>query len=46
MLSQAAEYAAQAGVKLSVEPLNRFEVYFLNTMSDANRLVAVPKFGP
>jgi D-psicose/D-tagatose/L-ribulose 3-epimerase len=26
-------------VKLSVEPLNRFEVYFLNTAADANRLV-------
>ncbi len=36
---EAAIYARQAGVKLSVEPLNRFEVYLLNTAADANRLV-------
>lgn len=36
----AALHAQQAGVKLSVEPLNRFEVYFLNSMADANHLVA------
>lgn len=35
----AAEHARQAGVKLSVEPLNRFEVYFLNTAADSDRLV-------
>jgi D-psicose/D-tagatose/L-ribulose 3-epimerase len=40
VLREAAEYAGKAGVKLSVEPLNRFEVYFLNTAEDANRLVA------
>ena len=39
ILGKAADYAAQANVKLSVEPLNRFEVYFLNTAADANRLV-------
>lgn len=39
-LRDAAIHAADASVKLSVEPLNRFEVYFLNTMADANRLVA------
>jgi D-psicose/D-tagatose/L-ribulose 3-epimerase len=39
VLRQAAEHAGSAGVKLSVEPLNRFEVYFLNTMADADRLV-------
>jgi D-psicose/D-tagatose/L-ribulose 3-epimerase len=36
---QAARYAAKAGVALSVEPLNRFECYFLNTASDAVALV-------
>jgi len=30
-----ADYAADAGVALSVEPLNRFECYFLNTVEDA-----------
>lgn len=47
-LHSAAEYADQADVRLSVEPLNRFEVYFLNSMADANRLVAEvdhPSFG-
>jgi D-psicose/D-tagatose/L-ribulose 3-epimerase len=39
-LRAAAEYAGSAGVKLSVEPLNRFECYFLNTAADSNRLVA------
>lgn len=39
VLREAAQHAAQAGVKLSVEPLNRFEVYFLNTAADADRLV-------
>jgi D-psicose/D-tagatose/L-ribulose 3-epimerase len=41
-------HAGQAGVRLSIEPLNRFEVYFLNTMADANRLaqeVGHPSFG-
>lgn len=32
-------YAQQAGVKLSIEPLNRFEIYFLNTAADANAFV-------
>ncbi len=39
-LSQVAPYAESAGVLLGVEALNRFETYFLNTMSDACRLVA------
>lgn len=32
-------YAEGSGLKLSVEPLNRFEAYFLNTMADSDRLV-------
>ncbi|MGB3025551.1 sugar phosphate isomerase/epimerase family protein [Paradevosia shaoguanensis] len=36
---QAAQYAGKAGVKLSVEPLNRFECYFLNTADAAAELV-------
>ncbi len=39
VLREVADHAATAGVLLSVEPLNRFEVYFLNTMADANQLV-------
>jgi D-psicose/D-tagatose/L-ribulose 3-epimerase len=35
----AAQYAAKGGIKLSVEPLNRFECYFLNTAVDAAELV-------
>ncbi len=35
----AAQYAAKSGIKLSVEPLNRFECYFLNTAADAAELV-------
>lgn len=35
----AAQYAARNGIKLSVEPLNRFECYFLNTAADAAELV-------
>jgi len=33
------EYAQEAGVKLSIEPLNRFETYFLNTCADSAALV-------
>jgi D-psicose/D-tagatose/L-ribulose 3-epimerase len=36
---QGARYAASSGVALSVEPLNRFECYFLNTAADAAALV-------
>lgn len=39
-LRAAAEYAEASGTKLSPEPLNRFECFFLNTTADANRLVA------
>jgi len=34
-----AEYASQVGVRLAVEPLNRFETYLLNTQADAARFV-------
>jgi D-psicose/D-tagatose/L-ribulose 3-epimerase len=34
-----AEYAAQVGVRLALEPLNRFETYLLNTQADAARFV-------
>lgn len=47
-LREAALHAAEVGVALSVEPLNRFEVYFLNTIADAARLsleINVPGFG-
>lgn len=45
---QAARYAAAAGITLAVEPLNRFECYFLNTMEQATeltRLVGEPNYG-
>jgi D-psicose/D-tagatose/L-ribulose 3-epimerase len=35
-----ADYAAGTGVRLSIEPLNRFECYVLNTVADARDLVA------
>lgn len=34
-----AEYAAQAGVVLGLEAVNRFECYFVNTMADLTRFV-------
>ena len=39
VLRQAAEHAAQAKVKLTIEYLNRFECYFLTTAADAKALV-------
>ncbi|WP_421726241.1 sugar phosphate isomerase/epimerase family protein [Bauldia sp.] len=45
---QAAAYAAQAGVTLAVEPLNRFECYVYNTVADAVDLVKqvdAPNYG-
>ena len=36
---QAAKYAAPKNIKLSVEPLNRFECYALNTAEDAAEIV-------
>jgi D-psicose/D-tagatose/L-ribulose 3-epimerase len=38
-LRSAAEFADQAGVTVAIEPLNRFECYFLNTASDTRKLV-------
>ncbi|HEY6290026.1 MAG TPA: sugar phosphate isomerase/epimerase family protein [Terriglobia bacterium] len=38
-LQAAAQQARALGVTLCVEPLNRFETYFLNTQQDAARLV-------
>lgn len=44
----AAEYAAERGIMLALEYLNRFECYFLTTMADAAayaRMVDHPNFG-
>lgn len=38
-LSELAPFAAQAGVRLAVEPLSRFHTSFLNTAADCRRLV-------
>jgi D-psicose/D-tagatose/L-ribulose 3-epimerase len=38
-LAAAARRGQQLGVTLCIEPLNRFETYFLNTLSDAAALV-------
>jgi D-psicose/D-tagatose/L-ribulose 3-epimerase len=38
-LRAVARHARSVGVSLSLEPLNRFETYFLNTLNDAARLV-------
>lgn len=45
---EAAKYAQRANIKLSVEPLNRFECYVLNTVADAADLVKqvdAPNYG-
>ncbi|MCB1833197.1 MAG: sugar phosphate isomerase/epimerase [Geminicoccaceae bacterium] len=39
VLRDVADHAARAGIALSVEPLNRFECYFLNLVEDAARFV-------
>jgi D-psicose/D-tagatose/L-ribulose 3-epimerase len=39
VLKTAAAYAARSGVRISIEPLNRFECYFLNTAAQAADLV-------
>ena len=44
----AAAYAARHNIKLSVEPLNRFECYVLNTVADSAdvvRQVSEPNYG-
>lgn len=38
-LKKGAQHAKQGGLKLSIEPLNRFECYFLNTMADSAELI-------
>lgn len=38
-LQAVAPHFAAAGVRMAIEPLNRFETYFLNTAADALRLV-------
>jgi D-psicose/D-tagatose/L-ribulose 3-epimerase len=38
-LRSVASRAEKLGVTLCIEPLNRFETYFLNTLQDASRLV-------
>ena len=39
VLRQAGDYAAQAGITLAMEALNRFECYLCNTMDQLRRLV-------
>lgn len=39
VLQQASDYAAKANVALSIEPLNRFECYFLNLAEDGAAFV-------
>lgn len=38
-LKEVAQYAQTRDVKIALEPINRFETYFLNTAEDARRLV-------
>lgn len=39
-LAQVAPHAESAGVRIAIEPLNRFETYFVNTASDVVRLAS------
>jgi D-psicose/D-tagatose/L-ribulose 3-epimerase len=39
VLQEVGEHAARCGIKLAIEPLNRFESYFLNTAADCAALV-------
>jgi D-psicose/D-tagatose/L-ribulose 3-epimerase len=41
VLHDTADYAAKAGIALSIEPLNRFECYVLNTLEQGARLRAL-----
>ncbi len=48
VLKQALVYAAKVGVQISVEPVNRFECYFMNTAAQAAafvKRVGAPNFG-
>ena len=38
---KAGDYARQAGVMLALEAVNRFEIYFVNTMDDLSRYLAL-----
>jgi D-psicose/D-tagatose/L-ribulose 3-epimerase len=38
-LREAGEYAETVGVKLALEPINRFEMYMVNTLADGVRFV-------
>lgn len=42
-LSIVGEHAKKTGVKISIEPLNRFETYFVNTQVDAAKIVKAIK---
>ena len=47
-LRQVAEYARKLGVGMALEPLNRFEIYFLNTAADGARFageIGIPGCG-
>ena len=47
-LRPVAEYARKVGVGLALEPLNRFEIYFLNAQADAARFateIGIPGCG-
>ena len=39
-LRAAAEYARKLGIGMALEPLNRFEIYFLNAQADAARFAS------
>lgn len=38
-IREAGEYAGQIGITLALEPINRFEMYIVNTMADGARFV-------